>query len=131
MLWVASCALPINLGINHEAVTGNSFAAPGLAAHFLSLPDFCSMLRNGPTYLISEAIKDYNVKAAYVRPDSAVLSVWNLSVGIDLRRAPEYDRVFQHRYLRENVQYFEKENSMPTVLLILSQVARPKVYQYV
>ncbi len=67
-----------------QVALGTSFAAPAvaaLAAYFLSLPDVGPMLRKRPTELIPEAVKNYIVKAAYVRPGSTVLSVWNLLDG--------------------------------------------------
>lgn len=71
-------------GQSFQIADGTSFAAPavaGLAAYFLSLPDVGPMLRNRPTESIPAAVKDYIVKAAYVRPGSTVLSVWNLLDG--------------------------------------------------
>lgn len=71
-------------GGHYEFVSGTSFAAPavaGLAAYYLSVHDIGSMLRNRPTELIPQAVKDYIVKTAYVRPGSNVLSVWNLLNG--------------------------------------------------
>lgn len=65
-------------GESYQIALGISFAAPAvaaLAAYFPSLSDVGPMLRNRPTELISEAVKDYIVKAAYVRPGSTVLSV--------------------------------------------------------
>lgn len=67
-----------------QIALGTSFAAPAvaaLAAYFLSLPDVGPMLRKRPTELIPEAVKEYIVNAAYVRPGSTVLSVWNLLDG--------------------------------------------------
>lgn len=71
-------------GESIQIAEGTSFAAPAvaaLAAYFLSLPDVGPMLRKRPTELIPEAVKDYIVKAAYVRPSSTVLSIWNLLDG--------------------------------------------------
>lgn len=71
-------------GPSYKTALGTSFAGPavaGLAAYFLSLPDVGPMLRNRPTELIPAAVRDYIVKAAYVRPGSTVLSVWNLLSG--------------------------------------------------
>ena len=72
-------------GVHYQMVSGTSFAAPavaGLAAYYLSLPDTGPKLRNRPTELISQAVKDYIVETAYVRPGSTVLSVWNLLNGV-------------------------------------------------
>lgn len=71
-------------GVTFQYTSGTSFAAPavaGLAAYYLSVHDIGSMLRNRPTELIPQAVKDYIVKTAYVRPGSNVLSVWNLLNG--------------------------------------------------
>ena len=71
-------------GPSYQIASGTSFAGPavaGLAAYFLSLPDVGATLRNKPTELIPAAVKDYIVKAAYFRPGSTVLSVWNLLSG--------------------------------------------------
>lgn len=71
-------------GGSFQIAWGTSFAAPAvaaLAAYFLSLPDVGPMLRKRPTEQIPEAVKDYIVKAAYVRPGSTVLSIWNLQDG--------------------------------------------------
>lgn len=71
-------------GLSFQTALGTSFAAPAvaaLAAYFLSLPDVGPMLRKRPTELIPEALKEYIVKAAYVRPGSTVLSIWNLLDG--------------------------------------------------
>lgn len=71
-------------GESFQIALGTSFTAPAvaaLAAYFLSLPDVGPMLRKRPTELIPEAVKDYIVKAAYVRPGSTVLSIWNLLDG--------------------------------------------------
>ena len=72
-------------GVHYQTVSGTSFAAPavaGLAAYYLSLPDTGPKLRNRPTEMISQAVKDYIVETAYVRPGSTVLSVWNLLNGV-------------------------------------------------
>ena len=71
-------------GESFQIAMGTSFAAPAvaaLAAYSLSLPDVGPMLRNRPTELIAEAVRDYIMQSAYVRPGSTVLSVWNLLDG--------------------------------------------------
>lgn len=71
-------------GPNYQVISGTSFTGPavaGLAAYFLSLHDVGPMLRNRPTELIPAAVKDYIVEAAYVRPGSTLLSIWNLLSG--------------------------------------------------
>lgn len=68
-------------GVYYQIFSGTSFAAPafaGLAAYYLSLPDTGPKLRNRPTELISQAVKDHIVETS---PGSTVLSVWNLLNG--------------------------------------------------
>lgn len=59
--------------------TGSSFAAPtvtGLAAYFLSLDDVGPMLRKAAGR-IPQAVKDYIVTTAYIRPRARDRAIWN------------------------------------------------------
>lgn len=58
---------------------GTSFAAPavaGLVAYFLSLDDVGNFLRKEKT-LIPQAVKEYILKWAYIRPDGTDQAIWN------------------------------------------------------
>ena len=58
---------------------GSSFAAAsvaGLAAYFLSLEDVGSMLRKDPEN-VPNAVKEYILKLAYIRPGARDRSIWN------------------------------------------------------
>lgn len=58
---------------------GSSFAAAtvaGLAAYFLSLDDVGPMLRNDPKN-VPNAVKEYILKTAYIRPGATDRSIWN------------------------------------------------------
>lgn len=58
---------------------GTSFAAPavaGVVAYFLSLQDVGPMLRKTPG-LIPQAVKQYIMDSAYIRPDATDKAIWN------------------------------------------------------
>lgn len=58
---------------------GSSFAAAavaGLAAYFLSLDDVGPMLRKDPEN-VPNAVKEYILKTAYIRPGATDRSIWN------------------------------------------------------
>lgn len=62
-----------------QTVAGSSFAAPavaGLVAYFLSLHDVGPMLRRKP-HMIAQAVKQYIVDSAYVRPLGTDKAIWN------------------------------------------------------
>lgn len=61
------------------AKQGTSFAAPavaGLVAYFLSSQDVGPMLRRTPG-LIVQAVKQYIMDSAYIRPDGIDKAIWN------------------------------------------------------
>ena len=58
------------------AKQGTSYAAPAVAGLVASLPDMGPMLRQTPG-LIPQAVKQYIMDTAYIRPDATDKAIWN------------------------------------------------------
>lgn len=75
---VVLCAAGLEEGLVEQK--GSSYAAAavsGLAAYFLSLDDVGPMLRRGTPDKVPNAVKEYVVKIAYIRPRARDRSIWN------------------------------------------------------
>lgn len=75
---VVLCAAGLEEGLVEQ--TGSFYAAAavsGLAAYLLSLKNVGPMLRRGTPDKVPNAVKEYVVKIAYIRPHTRDRSIWN------------------------------------------------------